>query len=67
MRKGNVAAAEVLLQAGADVHAATRSGDTALHWAAYTGSAEIAQLVLVRRARAMQLRRTTCSRRRTDT
>ncbi len=28
-------ALELLLQAGADVHATTTSGDTALHWAAY--------------------------------
>lgn len=33
--KGKHEAAEILLQAGADVHATTQSGDTALHWAAY--------------------------------
>lgn len=36
----------MLLAAGADVHAATRSGDTALHWAAFSGNVEIARLIL---------------------
>jgi ankyrin repeat protein len=31
---------------GADVHAATRSGDTPLHWAAYGGSAPMTRLLL---------------------
>ncbi len=33
-------------QMGADVHATTRSGDTALHWAAYGGSAVLARHLL---------------------
>jgi hypothetical protein len=32
---GKHEATDILLQAGADVHATTQSGDTALHWAAY--------------------------------
>ncbi|GFH09330.1 ANK_REP_REGION domain-containing protein, partial [Haematococcus lacustris] len=40
------AAVDLLLQAGADVHATSRSGDTALHWAAYKGMFSVAQLLI---------------------
>ena len=44
--KGDAAAVRTLLASGADVNAARGDGMTALHWAAETGNAEIAQVLV---------------------
>ncbi|MDE0358372.1 MAG: ankyrin repeat domain-containing protein [Gammaproteobacteria bacterium] len=44
--KGDAAAVRTLLASGADVNAARGDGMTALHWAAETGNAEIAQILV---------------------
>lgn len=46
MQANNEEIVNLLLQGGADVHATTRSGDTALHWAAYDGNPTITLLLL---------------------
>lgn len=44
--KGDAAAVRALLAGGADVNAARGDGMTALHWAAETGNAEIAEILV---------------------
>ena len=45
-RTGDIALAELLLEKGADLHAVSSTGMTALHFAAAEGSAEMVQLLL---------------------
>ena len=48
-------AAEILLDSGADLEATTSWGATALDWAATMGSAKVADLLLARGAKGMNL------------